>query len=527
MKVELMKLYSTLLFLSFSFFPALVSSQQNHEARGDEPARLEINARTDRDSYKVLSCGRHGVLVFFKSVEIADDKRIKWYFSLYDQNLALIWTKSLPVLTDLDYKFTKTIQDTLALVFVNTGKQKNEDQALEIIRIPLLNGLFIPNLTKVPANTEPVFIAFAGRFAYLALNHKNGPAAIEIIDLITNHTKGFFTGREFPTSVRWFAADSISGMIKMILTKAVNKKENEHWFEVFDTTGNVKTSIQVSTINADRDFTGFKAVVTPTGDDLVIGSYRLASSGTNEKNKGVEESSGIFTSLIVPGNQKNLNFYNFLELKSANSLLSMKNLMDLKKKALKKNKNIGEYSADFRVLFHELFTQNGSYILISEIYGSQYHSENFTDFDFYGRPFSNSYAVFDGYRFTNAVITAFNAEGQLLWDNALEIRDVISYDLSPKVCAIPQGDRILIAYNSSGKIGSKIIRREETPGKLEFSPVELKYPDDKLLSETRNGMVPWYDNYFLCYGFQDIKNVALEENNRRLVFYLTKVKFEE
>ena len=109
----------------------------------------------------------------------------------------------------------------------------------------------------------------------------------------------------------------------------------------------------------------------------------------------------------------------------------------------------------------------------------------------------------------------------------MEIRDVISYDLGPKVCAIQQGEKILISYNSSGKIGSEIIKGPETTGKLEFSPVESKYPDDKLISETRSGMVPWYDNYFLCYGFQDIKNIALDENNRRLVFYLTKVKFED
>ena len=522
-----MKFHTFLLLLSVTLLPFLVFPQQKKENNGEETERLEIAAKTDRESYKVISCGRQGVMVFFKSIEIAEAQRIEWYFSLYDQNLLLLWTKSLPVPADMDYKFTRTMHDTLALVFVNTGKQKNEDLTFEIVRIALLNGHFIPNLSKIPANTDPVSIDFSGRFAYLALNHKNGPAAGEIIDLITNHSKGFFTAREIPSTIRWFSIDSITGMIKTILTKPLAKKENEHWFEEFDTAGNMKSAVKISTINNDRDFTGFKSVTTSGRNELVIGTYNLESSAKNSKTKEAEESAGFFTSLIVPGNQKNLNFYNFLELKSANSLLNAKNVMDLKKKALKKKRSIGEISADLKVIVHEPLIQNGSYLLISEIYYPQYHSENFTDFDFYGRPYSNSYSVFDGYRFTNALLTAFNQEGQLLWDNAMEIRDVISYDLGPKVCAIQQGEKILISYNSSGKIGSEIIKGPETTGKLEFSPVESKYPDDKLISETRSGMVPWYDNYFLCYGFQDIKNIALDENNRRLVFYLTKVKFED
>ena len=109
----------------------------------------------------------------------------------------------------------------------------------------------------------------------------------------------------------------------------------------------------------------------------------------------------------------------------------------------------------------------------------------------------------------------------------METRDLIGSDLSPKVVVKPEGDKFLIAYSAAGGIGSKVIRNAETTGKPEFSKLDSKYPDDKLISETRNGLIPWYDNYFLCYGFQEIKNVALESNNKRFVFYLMKVKFED
>ncbi|MEI7490199.1 MAG: hypothetical protein WCK92_02285 [Bacteroidota bacterium] len=516
-----------ILLLSFVLAHPIIMAQKGNEGKDEETARIEITARSDQESYRAIPCGHHGALVFFKSVEIADNLRVKWYFSFYDQNLKQLWVKSFPVLNDLDFRFKTFSGDTLILVFVYKGKMKSEDQPLEIVRIALNKGNFIPNITKVPANSEPVFFNILGRNAFLALNHKTGQAAIEILDLKSNHSKGFLVDPQAEAAFRWFGTDSITGSLKAVVSKAISKKETGHWYQVFDTTGKVLNSVNLSTINNDREFSGFEAVSNQKGEEMVIGTYRLKNSGSGQKNKPITESTGIFTSLLQQGNQKNLNFVNFLQLKSINSLLSAKDLLDLKKKALKKNKNIAEYSVDFNVLQDEPFEQDGRIIQVSEVYFPQYHVENFTDFDFYGRPYTNSYSTFDGYRFTGALITAYDPEGMLLWDNALEINELISPELSPKVVVKVMGDKLLLAFCAAGKIGSKIIHNSETSGKLEFSLLESKYPDDKLLSETKSGLQGWYDDFFLCYGFQEIKNVAIETNNKRLVFYLTKIKFEE
>jgi len=513
--------------LFLMLFSPHVFAQQKNEEREEESARIEITARSDQETYRTIACGKTGAMIFFKSVEVADAQRIKWYFAFYDQDLRQQWIKSLPIAEDLDFRFKFYSADTVYLVFTYKGKLKSEDQPLEIVRIAVKKGNFIPNLTKVPANAEPVFFRVFGRNVFLALNHKNGQAAVEILDLKSNHSKGFLIDQQKASAFRWFEVDTVSSGLKAILTKAVGKKETEHCYQVFDTTGKIKTSVVISPINHDREFTGFMAISEPGGGDLVIGTYKLSNGGSSQKNKTADASSGIFTSLLSAGNQKNLNFTNFLELKNITSLLSAGNVMDLKKKALKKNKNIGEYSVDFNVIQHDPIEHNGQYIQISEVYYPQYHAENYTDFDFYGRPYTNSYPVFDGYRYSGAIITAFSPEGQYLWDNAMEIRDLVGSDPSPKLVARFQGDQMLLAYCAAGKIASKVIHNEKTTAKLEFNMLELKYPDDKLVSETKSGLIPWFDDYFLCYGFQEIKNVALENNNKRLVFFLTKIKFEE
>jgi len=239
-----------------------------------------------------------------------------------------------------------------------------------------------------------------------------------------------------------------------------------------------------------------------------------------------EESSGLFSSIVENGIQKETNFANYLELKSVNNLLSERDILNLKKKALKKNKNLGEYSLDFTMLLHKVTAWKDGYLLLAEFYYPQYRTENYTDFDYYGRPYSNSYSVFDGYRYTNALVAGFDRNGKILWDNTMEIRNLVSFDLNPKVSLFPAGDELVLAYLSDGKIGSKIIREGNVVEKLDFSPVDLMYSNDKLLAETRNRMEQWYDNYFLCYGYQEIKNIALDKNNKRLVFYLNKIRFE-
>ena len=264
-----------------------------------------------------------------------------------------------------------------------------------------------------------------------------------------------------------------------------------------------------------------------TGSELLLGSYGQGGANSTRKNIPIDQSTGLFTSSVINGTQKSISFYNFLELKNANALVGEEDIIALKKKALKKKKSLTEYSLDFSVLLHEIIFLNDQYVLSADLYSPQFHTESFTDFDFYGRPYTNSYSVFDGYRFFNAIVAGFDSDGKLLWDNNIEIRNLVSLDLSPKVVVYPNGNNLVLCYVSDGKIGSKIIRENNVQEKLDFTTIDRLYPDDKILSETKGMLSHWYGNFFLSYGYQEIKNIALETNNKRLVFYFSKLRFDE
>jgi hypothetical protein len=163
-----------------------------------------------------------------------------------------------------------------------------------------------------------------------------------------------------------------------------------------------------------------------------------------------------------------------------------------------------------------------------DVFEPEYHTETYTDFDFYGRPYTNSYSVFDGYRFKTGIITAINFQGDLLWDNTLPFRNFLTMDLRPKMVAYPAGENeYALCYLTDGIIASRIISGSSLREATSYLPLDLSESGDKLVRETRSGLYHWYDNYFIASGFQEIKNIGGEAGNRKNVYYFTKIRFSD
>jgi hypothetical protein len=320
--------------------------------------------------------------------------------------------------------------------------------------------------------------------------------------------------------------DSTSSQVSAMVQRQLSKKKSEYYLVAYDTNGTILRETLLSTLSDERTLTQVRSVPAGRDEIMLLGSYGLGTGSSNQRNMSVEDATGLFASPVVNGSQTAFRFYNFLELQHAGAIAGKEEMTALQKKAQKKQKSLAEYSLDFPVLMHDVIRMENQYIVTAELFSPQYRTENFTDFDFYGRPYTNSYSVFEGYRFYNAVVAGFNMQGKLLWDNNIEIRNLVSFELSPKVVTYVTGTDLVLCYTSDGRIGSKIVRENSVIEKLDFTPIDLLYPEDKLIAETKGSLVYWSRNYFLTCGYQEIKNIALESNNKRLVFFFSKVQFE-
>jgi hypothetical protein len=501
--------------------------QEESNPANDRPLRVEIPAKSTDETYRVIPCGPVGMILFFKSVETVGDTLSKWYFSFYDPNLHQSWAKSIPLGNGMTFVESSFSNDTLAMLFYRPGKEKSTHFNFSIIRLVLGNTSFIGNGGNLPEETEEIEFRTLHRTAYISYNLKNESARLLVINLESGNSVTLNWSKGTVSKVSGFKVDSASTRIRGSLAKlAASKSRMENWLVSMDVTGKIIAEIPIQTSSPNRFMRDLDFLQVDPENWLVFGSYGTTPVKAGNKNKKVVESTGFFSCKLSSGQTYDINFVNLLEMTNAKELIGEKDIMALKKKALKKSRSIYEYSLDYPLMLHKVFRHKDQFILLAESFSAQYHSESFTDFDFYGRPYVNTYQVFDGYRYNNGIVTAYDKDGKLLWDNSIEIRNLVSFEINPKVTVFfTPDDNAVLAYLSEGKIASKIVRGNSVIEKLDFSPLELLNPGDKMLTETKYGMLPWYDKYFICYGYEEIKSINSTENKKRLVFFFTKIAF--
>ncbi len=490
------------------------------------PLRVEIAVKSANETYRVIPCGQLGAVIFYRSQEVSGDGKINWYFSGYDTNLVQSWVQPVPLPSGRDFLSSTFCSDTLVMLFSETGKSKFSINSLEIIRIIIPAGVLI--LNSFPLENGDIaghFSAGKGR-VWAGLISRNETGRILTVDPDRGTVSSFPLGTGDRTGLLWIGADSATATLWAMVTRQVTKKITEYYLVQYDSTGALLRETPIQTGTVSQQFTRATVITSGPGEKLILGSYGLAGKGQGGKGSAGGLATGLFSCLVKNGIAQSVRYFNFLEFKNATSFVGESGILYLKKKALKKNRTLGEYSLDYSMQIHDAVRIGGRYVLLAESYSPQYHTESFTDFDFYGRPYTNSYSVFDGYRFFNAIVAGFDAEGSMVWDNCMEIRNLVSFDLAPKVSLFSSGGNLVLCYSSEGKIGSRVIRESEVIEKQDFADVEMLHSDDKLISESKGVLAYWYGNYFLSQGYQEIRNIALENNSKRMVFCFSKLRFD-
>ena len=122
---------------------------------------------------------------------------------------------------------------------------------------------------------------------------------------------------------------------------------------------------------------------------------------------------------------------------------------------------------------HDIIVKNGEYIFVGEAYYPVYHTESHTvtRLETYSVPGVNGQSsyqtrpvttteykqVFDGYRFTHALVAGFDEQGAKKWDNCFEMGDIQTYSLREKIKVDQSENKIGMAYVIGNSIVSKYI----------------------------------------------------------------------
>lgn len=510
-------IFTRIFVFTILFLTGLVAFCQNTA----KPLRIEYTVAEDNQPYKVIPLEKNGLLLFYRAAAVNEKKENRWILGLFDINLKQTWTREFPLPEEYEYKFSHAYTDTLFIGFQDSGK-KGSGKKAAIVVVDTKSGMLKMDEETLPDKNLLVNGELMNGYIVLGLNDKNDKTTI----LIRNIAGTFRSSISIESAGKTYL-EEINPLpdgkgFTLVYEDFKARKESVFQLRTYDFKGNEISSLNLDLQADESSINTIKTVLLDSGRMLVLGAYSNQKNKTfTETENRIEESTGFFGGVINNNMLKSHTLYNFLEFKNFFNRLRG-NVSIYEGKNLKKDKEI---SSDYRILLHDIIKHQNEFILVGEAYYPEYHTITNWTYDYYGHMIPNYYTVFDGYRYNNAFICGFDSTGKMLWENSMEINNLLTMSLKERVNLLFDNQEIIVSYLTEGKVASKVINRDQTIDGIEYSPVENIDTHDKVTDNNEGVLVHWYNNFMLAYGYQDIKNVT-RPDSRRSVFYINKIVFK-
>lgn len=469
------------------------------QAQVTQTARYEIKM-VDRDEprYTSAQLGDQGMMIYRRVVGKKEDS-----YQLIKLDTALIqaWEGAIPVSKKLDVIHTRAAGKTFYMLLKDPGYIGKD---FTIFAISLANGSYRTFSVKNIIPFYPSDFVMTPKAALIGGYFNNRPLVL-YYSMETQSSRilpGFFNSPGELDQIK-INPDGTTG----IVVSARNfEKRRALWLRTYDDAGElVNTTILQP--EEDRHLLFGRALKLPDGRQLVAGIY----------GRFTEFSRGIFVALVEASGQYKITYYNFAELKNFFSYMKANQQRRVKDRIERRTVKGKKVKFNYRLLVHDLIEHNNELLLIGEaffphfVYPRGYNPQARTD------------RIFDGYRYTHAVVIGFGKDGSLSWDNSFEINDVKTYQLQQFVRVQVSDSRVLLMYLFDNVIRTKIISNNDViEGKAKEVLKSGAYGEElDRDEENTERMDSWYGRYFFASGTQSLKR----RGAYRQVFFITKITY--
>ena len=481
--------------------------------------RFEIPIQNG-ENYEIIPAGENGLFLYQRVKDQSNANNTVWKVVRLDASFDIQWVKLYALSSDYELVDHYYNDDRGHLLFNNfSSKNRNLelvswDLSGEIVRIPIRN--YIPfNYFDFTATQDAAVIAgyFNYRPVVILYNFK---------DRVPRVLPGIFNEKSTIAEIK------INGNQTFDVTlagKTIDKKYTL-FINTFDFNGNLVKKVELDTDRTKSLLFG-RTQQMDASAQLVAGVYGRFNS---------EYSRGLFVySLNRFGEQKS-KFYNYAELKNFFNYMRAGREKRVRNRIERRKIKGKRIKFNYRFLVHSLIEYEDQYVLLGEAFYPKYRNISGTGGGNFFNPVAtvnrglySSSMVFDGYRYTHAVVLGFNKSGDLLWDNSFEINDIVSFELEQFVHASKSGDNIALLYVYDNQIRSKVIMENDVVEGKELLDVALKYDGDETTEGGTNliGLNKWYGNTFFIYGTQTVRNASgAAVVPKRDVFFINKVEYK-
>lgn len=305
-----------------------------------------------------------------------------------------------------------------------------------------------------------------------------------------------------------------NGSVDIIVGARNSEKQRCLWIRNFDALGNLAKTIVLEP-GPRKNLIFGQAVKMPGEDQVVAGVY----------GRFTDYSRGVFVAKINPEGEYQINYYNFGDLQNFFNFMKASRVKRIKERIERRKIKGKKIKFNYRILVHAIVPDQDQYILLGEAFYPTYKYTSYGSGMGIYTPYRND-LIFDGYKYTHAVMIGFTREGKLLWDNSFEINDIKSFQLEQFVKIHPEKNRIVLLYLFQNIIRSKIINHDKVlEGKTYESLRGMKDGSTEIGFTESSKLEYWYGKNFYVSGIQYVRSGDPNAGNSGKVFFITKVTY--
>ena len=493
------------------------------------PIRLEVPSAIDVETFHIEPLAEDGVLIFYESTEVSNSDERKWYFGLFNTKMKQQWLKFVPLPDKIVFVETKQFGNKLYLLFRNNTNSRVDNGFYEIVSYNIKSSKFSKVSGTIPEKAEIAGFDVLGTTGCLALNLKNEDSDLLFIDLVDGSILPVSVQEDVVSQFETLYADRRTNKFYLVIKNIKDKRYMHDEILRFSKEGKQEKVLTIESIQALKLLRSF--VFVPAADDelIIMGTYDIITGKVSSFRdlEGTDEAkgAGMFFLKFENDVQKAIKFHDFMSFENVYGTLGNRQIDYSKKKDNSDRGSSKTLTAFYHMLTPEVIKVKDQYIFSVEVYKPNYRAETRMDYDYYGRPTPYTYNIFDGFKFYDIILTGLSEDGDLIWNNDFVIRDLKSFNLTRNSIVFQDGNFISMAYVNNGKVVSQTIEGPIDIGSAEIE-IDTKLKKDRITADESNFIVPWYDDFFLIYGYQKLNNRTLGDQSIRTVFYANKIAYQ-
>lgn len=497
--------------------------------------RFEREQKNSDEYYTVISLNEDGLALLRQKNKYEGNKKL-WEIVLLDTALQ---EKKL-VEFYLEERFPlvgyEVLPERLYLLY-RTGDTNKSN--LELLEFNTVNGSEITRYEIKPeVDFKVTHFSKAGSNMVLGGYVSKDPAIL-LYDLSTKNIKivpGFLQKDSELVELRVNQNQTFN----TVLIDRSLKSERKFVFKTFDETGKLLLD-DIVPIEDDRSLQTSISSTLQREDLIVLGTWGERQG---------KQSSGFFSLSVDPFSEQKIKYFNFGQFNHFVDYLNPKRAERIKENSKDDIQSGKAPSFTAYVIPYRIFENKDGYFLLAEVYNPVSSSSPYYSTP-YGNPYySNPYAYYNpfwpgyypgmryrpyayGNNVKNAdqvktyetVLIAFDAKGDLLWDQSIKIDDIEKPALEQVSDFFYTGTEVIFIYKKKSEIILKTISLKADTAIQTIEKIKLKESSDEIRNEkeTEGGLKQWINNTFYVWGYQTIRNQQNKDDRVRDVFYINKM----